>query len=126
MRFVIDYGQDVSPVALDRHRFSRVVDALLANAHSLTPSGAIDVCVKQMGDRVIAEVGGCNMDVPGEELSHVFDRFYHGDPTDSGGLQGVGPGLFVAKAIIEAHRGTIGFQGFADGGGAFIVSLPTD
>jgi signal transduction histidine kinase len=123
-RFVLDYRSDTPRVNVDRIRFERVVDALLANARSLADGGAIDVCVTTDEGQVLVEVGGCEMRLPGQELSHVFDRFYHEDSVEPHGLQGAGPGLFVAKSIIEAHGGSIGFEGAEDGTGAFIVSLP--
>ena len=58
------------------------------------------------------------------EQAHVFDRFYRADAArgrDSGGL---GLGLTIAKAIVDAHRGTILVQSAPGKGCTFAVRLP--
>ena len=62
--------------------------------------------------------------LPEAEQAHVFDRFYRADAArgrDSGGL---GLGLTIAKAIVDAHRGTISVQSAPGKGCTFAVRLP--
>jgi signal transduction histidine kinase len=61
--------------------------------------------------------------IPEDILSHLFDRYYQGQPA-SGDEAGIGLGLEVVRATVEAHRGTISARNVPNYGAEFEITLP--
>jgi signal transduction histidine kinase len=63
-----------------------------------------------------------------KDLPHIFERFYRGEPrTSSGKLldpRGLGQGLFVARAVSEAHGGYLTVKSEQGRGSVFTIVLP--
>ena len=60
------------------------------------------------------------------DLPHVFDRFYRGDKSRQRTASESGLGLAIAKSLVEAHHGQIGFTSVPEQGTRFEVCLPLD
>jgi two-component system OmpR family sensor kinase len=91
----------------DRERLRQVLDNLLANVRSHTPSGsAAAVRVSNGGDSAIVEVADTGPGMSDEQLDHAFERFYRGDTSRSRDQGGAGLGLAIAAAIAESHGGS--------------------
>jgi two-component system sensor histidine kinase KdpD len=100
----------------------QVLVNLLENAVKYTPSGApIDLSARVEGQEVIVEVMDRGPGLPPGEEERIFDKFYRVHPTDSGGI---GLGLTICRAIIEAHGGRIWASNRAGGGAVFHFTLP--
>ena len=56
---------------------------------------------------MIVEVHNTGSHLNGDEISHVFDRFYRADPSRQRSTGGTGLGLAIVKNIIEAHGGRV-------------------
>jgi signal transduction histidine kinase len=67
-------------------------------------------------------VGDTGLGISAEDLPHVFERFYRADPSRSSGQ--IGLGLTIAKAIVEAHGGSIEVSSKPGSGTTFTVVLP--
>jgi signal transduction histidine kinase len=67
-------------------------------------------------------VSDTGLGIPAEDVPHVFQRFYRGDKSRTGGNAGLG--LAISKAIVEAHGGTIEASSEEDAGTIFTVRLP--
>jgi two-component system phosphate regulon sensor histidine kinase PhoR len=63
--------------------------------------------------------------IPDEVMSRLFDKFFQVDPTTTRRYGGTGLGLAIAKAIVEAHGGTITVESAVGAGSTFSVALPT-
>lgn len=108
----------------DAGRLRQVVDNLLDNSRVHTPSGTpVRVTVTRDDDEVVLSVADDGPGLPPDVVSRVFERFYRGDPARSRGTGGVGLGLSIVSAIVEAHGGTV--EASSNGAGAaFQVRLP--
>jgi signal transduction histidine kinase/DNA-binding response OmpR family regulator len=62
--------------------------------------------------------------IPGEQLDHIFDRFYQADATYEYHEKGSGIGLALSKELVELHHGTIEVQSHEGEGSVFIIRLP--
>jgi signal transduction histidine kinase len=108
-------------VSGDPDALGRSIRILLDNAfrHGKAP---VAVSVTQQDGRVRVEVRDAGPGLPKGSEDRIFERFYRADPARSG--DGTGLGLSIARAIVEAHGGTIRAQN-ADGGGAAVtIELP--
>lgn len=99
-----------SPLSLKGNRESilQMVSALLDNACKYTPEGGhVSVSLRKDGSRIVLQFRNTCPQAPEEDLERLFDRFYRGDAarTQSGG--GYGIGLSAARAIAQAHGGSI-------------------
>ena len=117
---------DLPPVRAD---FDRVKDALvrlIENANVYTPrEQPITIGAEITGDQLTVSVADRGHGIDQMEQSLIFDKFYRGK--DQRYLvQGTGMGLPIAKAIVEAHGGTIGVTSQLGSGSVFSFTLPLD
>jgi len=120
----IRVAEDLPLVAIDEVLIERVLVNLLENALRYTPPGTpIELVASTGRNGVTIEVldRGPGL-VPGEE-GLVFDKFFRGEASRS--RHGVGLGLAVARAIVEAHGGRIEAVSRDGGGAVFRFTLPT-
>lgn len=110
-------------VAGSRDAIKQIVLILLDNAIKYSPAGT-DVAVSTRSDSqwVYITVSDSGPGIDPERLPYIFERFYRGDTARRGG--GVGLGLAIAKALVEAQRGKIEVQTGAGKGCDFVVTLP--
>jgi two-component system sensor histidine kinase BaeS len=116
------------PVVVDRERIAEALANLLSNALRHTPgSGRVEVrAIRGYGDFVELAVADSGEGIAAEHLGRVFERFYRVDPARSRASGGTGIGLAIARAIVEAHGGTIVATSEGTGRGAtFTMRLPT-
>lgn len=92
----------------NREAIQRLVSILLDNAVKYTsPCGRIDVALKKNERTCIFQVKNTCTELPEGEPDRLFDRFYRGDAARTQKSGGYGIGLSAARAIVEAHKGTI-------------------
>jgi len=108
---------------VDPPRMRQVFGNLLDNALKYTQSGGrVDISAVQSPIEVVVRVRDNGMGIPGDEQSKIWDRLYRGDKSRS--QRGLGLGLSVVKAIVEAHHGRVEVVSQPDAGSEFIVHLP--
>lgn len=111
------------PVRGDGARLEQAVAVLLDNAVKYAaPGSPISLDAARQGNRAVVTVTNSGQPIPPEKLPYIFDRFYRADGarTEGGSF---GLGLPIAKAIIDAHRGTLRCESGGDTT-RFIISLP--
>lgn len=102
-----------------------VVANLLHNAVKFSPPGGrVTVTVAPEGAQGVLAVSDIGPGIPPEDLPRVFDRFYRASASRSPDVPGVGLGLAIARAIVEARGGRIAVQSTPGGGATFTVRLP--
>ena len=74
-------------------------------------------------DQVVVEVADHGAGIPAGEEERIFEKFYRSRPATTGG---VGLGLTICKAIIEAHGGRIWANNRPEGGAVFHFTLPLE
>ena len=117
---------DITPglfVRGDGAKLGQALAVLLDNAVKYAAPGTpIQLDAARQGSRAVLAVTNRGEDIPADKLPHIFDRFYRADEARTDGSS-FGLGLAIAKAIVDAHRGTIRCE---SGGGItrFIISLP--
>ena len=97
------------PVHADRDRLGQVLTNLIENAVKYSPEGGpVRVVAERRGAEVEVRVSDTGMGIPPEHRDHVFERFYQADG-DAGRRRfgGLGLGLYISRAIIDAHGGRI-------------------
>ncbi|MBW3613235.1 MAG: GAF domain-containing protein [Chloroflexi bacterium] len=96
-------------VHVDRDRIGQVVSNLLENAVKYSPDGGpVRATAERRGGEVEVLVADAGVGIPAEHRDHVFERFYQAD--DEAGRRrfgGLGLGLYISRAIIDAHGGRI-------------------
>jgi signal transduction histidine kinase len=108
-------------VAADRDRLIQLLANLLSNAVKFSGRGdRVELRATSAGGGVIFEVSDSGPGIPAELRPRIFDRYWKG--RGPGG--GVGLGLYIAKAIAEAHGGDIGVESEEGAGTSFRVRLP--
>jgi signal transduction histidine kinase len=109
-------------VSVDRARMRQVFANLLDNAIKYTPAGGrVEVAVTSDDAMAIATVSDTGMGVAAEDVPRVWDRLYRGDRSRS--ERGLGLGLSLVKAVIEAHGGEVSVSSEVGVGSTFEVRL---
>lgn len=107
----------------DAIRLGQAINNLVDNALKYTPTGGRVALVTQVEPKaIVVEVSDTGPGVPLAEREAVFRRLYRGDSSRS--QRGLGLGLSLVKAIVEAHGGTVTVDDAPGGGARFVVRLP--
>jgi two-component system, OmpR family, sensor histidine kinase BaeS len=110
---------------VDSDKISQAVINLLSNALKFTaPGGRVSVRVTGGAEGVRIDVADTGIGISAEDLPRVFERFYRADSSRSRATGGAGIGLSIAKAIIEAHGGSIRARSEPGKGSEFSIILP--
>lgn len=111
--------------AVDAVRMRQVFANLLDNALKYTrPGGRVGVTCHRDSDRAIVEFADSGMGISADEQPRIWTRLYRGDKSRS--QRGLGLGLSLVKAIVEAHGGGVSVHSDLDRGSTFTVDLPLE
>lgn len=119
---------DVAPcgnvsVEADPTRLRQVVANLVDNAVKYTPTGGKVRLSAEAGGKVVSIiVRDTGPGIPAAEREKIWQRLYRGDHSRS--QRGLGLGLAVVKALVEAHGGLVTAANLPEGGAVFTVELP--
>ncbi|HEV7588195.1 MAG TPA: ATP-binding protein [Longimicrobium sp.] len=118
----VDSPPEVPDVRADRARLLQVLSNLVGNALKFTPShGSVRVGAEAAGETVRFWVSDTGSGIDPEHLPHLFERFWQ---ARRGDRQGLGLGLSIAKAIVDAHGGRIWAESTPGAGSTFSFTLP--
>jgi two-component system, OmpR family, phosphate regulon sensor histidine kinase PhoR len=122
---VLDLAGRPLVVLGERGRLEQVVVNLLSNAIKYSPAGGT-VIVRGERDDGTVEVGVTDrgLGIPAAQQEQIFAKFFRVDAPDRTAIAGSGLGLALAREIVEAHGGAIGFESSEGRGSTFHFSLP--
>jgi PAS domain S-box-containing protein len=120
-----DAAAPESVVVADPDRMRQVIDNLMSNALKYSAEGTpIEVVVKAEDGDMHTTVIDQGIGIPSDELPRLFERFHRARNVSSRYYGGLGLGLYIARAIVEAHHGSISVQSEEGRGAQFTVRLP--
>jgi signal transduction histidine kinase len=110
-------------IDVDRVRMRQVIANLLDNAVKYTPAGGLVTLDTERSDgEVRLSVLDTGVGIPDDELARIWERLYRGDKSRS--ERGLGLGLSLVKAIVEAHGGRVEVESEPGRGSRFVLRLP--
>ena len=120
----VEVGATKSVTApLDRLRMRQVFANLLDNAIKYTPEGgSVSIAIRDNSAHAEAIFRDSGIGIPAEEQGKIWARLYRGDKSRS--QRGLGLGLSLVKAVVEAHGGKVTVSSEVNKGSEFTVSLP--
>lgn len=129
----IDFPRSLPLIWGDEERLRQVMTNLVGNAIKYSPDGGViriggwsEQRADGQGEQVVVYVADDGIGIPSGELPHIFDRYYRVDSTLRRSTAGAGLGLFLCKAIVDAHNGRIWARSETGKGTTLFFSLPVD
>ena len=125
LRFSAEAANGGKVLSADPDKLSQAVINLLSNALKFTPAGGqVEVQVASGPEGAEIRVADSGVGIGPEDLPRIFERFYRVDSSRNRATGGVGIGLSIAKAIVEAHGGAISAASQPGRGSEFRIRLP--
>jgi signal transduction histidine kinase len=123
-KIVVDFPTEFPVIVGDEERLGQVFSNLVSNAIKYSPSGGeIRISGQVRADQVVMCITDQGTGVAPEDMPHIFDRFYRSQDA-SRTTKGAGLGLYLARAVVEAHGGHIWVETHSDRGARLCFSLP--
>lgn len=120
---VTNFPEKFPVVVADEKRIEQVLANLISNAIKYTPQGEIQISGQVRPEQVIICVSDEGPGIDPNDMPHIFDRFYRAEKAVRK-TKGAGLGLYLARAIIEAHNGRMWVDPHPGFGARICFSLP--
>ncbi len=120
---VTDFPKGFPLILGDERRLEQVIANLVSNALKYAPKGEIKISGSVLPAQVTVCVSDEGPGIDPRDVPHIFDRFYRSN-TAVKQTKGAGLGLYLARAIVEAHGGRIWADPKVDRGARICFSLP--
>lgn len=121
---VINLPENLPLIYLDGFLIGQVVINLVENAIKFSaPDSPIEISVELLEKAILIIVADRGPGLQPKDIEHMFTKFYRGFTPES---KGIGLGLAICKAIVDAHHGSIWADNRKEGGTVFCFTLPTE
>jgi PAS domain S-box-containing protein len=119
-----DFPAGFPEIFADEERIGQVISNLISNAVKYSPAGTpVEIRGRSTPEQVTVTVADQGSGIGEKDAPHVFERFYRA-PAAAKRTKGAGLGLYLAKAVVEAHGGRIWFESSPGEGTRISFSLP--
>lgn len=126
-RLVLDFPEEFPVVKGNPKRLDQVLDNLVSNAIKYSPQGGeVRIAGEATPAEVTLSVKDSGVGIPFEEQERIFDRFYRVQNPETRAASGTGLGLYLTRAIVQAHGGRIWVESTLGQGATFYVALPRE
>jgi len=122
-QLTVSFSEDFPIVMADEGRLEQVLTNLISNAIKYASHGEISITGQTRSDNVIVCVSDEGPGIAAEDIPFIFDRFYRA-PEAARQTKGAVLGLYLSRAIIEAHKGRMWVDPQTGKGGRICFSLP--
>jgi len=123
----VRFPDNYPPIEGDEERLRQALGNLISNAIKYSPEGGhITISGNVTHREVVVTVTDSGAGLPVNELERVFDRFHRASTSATEHAQGAGLGLYLTRAVIEAHNGRIWVDSDPGEGASFHFSLPIE
>jgi two-component system, OmpR family, sensor histidine kinase BaeS len=121
----VSMPEDRIDIEVDLDRFKQIFANLLNNALKYTPEGGeVSIHVNRNEQGVLFTIADTGIGISKEHLPHVFERFYRGDKSRDRKTGGIGIGLSIVKALVQAHKGQIKIESEQGIGTKVLMTFP--
>ena len=115
---------------VDQRRMRIAIDALLQNACDFSPDGGeLKVSLEASKNLICLSISDPGVGISDKDRPHIFDRFYRGSPVQADGsvvdVRGMGQGLNIVRAVVDAHLGQIRLESQVGQGTAVTICIPS-
>lgn len=128
-RLVLDFtpADDFPTVRGDPQRLEQVLDNLVSNAIKYSPrGGVVEIKGEASTVEVVISVRDEGVGIPFEEQERIFTRFHRVESPETRAVAGTGLGLYLTRAIVQAHGGRCWVDSSPGQGATFYVALPRE
>lgn len=127
VEITLDIPDNLPAVMADRERIEEVLQNLLDNAIKYSPRElVVHISIHATGEEVVVSVRDTGMGISLRDQEQVFERFHRVGDSRAQSTPGAGLGLYICRAIVEAHGGRIWVESTLREGSTFSFSLPRE
>lgn len=117
--------KNIPPAYADEQHMRWAVENLVSNAvRYSTPRTTVTIRIEKKGHDIYFEVINRGIPITSQDLPYIFKKFYRAESAQRARTDGSGLGLFIAKSVVEASHGTMGFDAKKTGETIFWFTLP--
>lgn len=120
----IKTNKSLPRVLVDKEKIAMVIQNFLDNAMKYTKEGKIILNIDVVDNNIKVSVTDSGVGIPEDQQKRMFNKFFRAANVQRMDTEGSGLGLFIAKNIIEAHKGEVGFTSAYGEGSTFYFTIP--
>ncbi len=114
---------EVSKISADPARLKQIIINLISNAIKYTPSGSVEIQIKEDAENVYLTVADTGLGISAKNMEKLFSKFYRVETEYTAGIAGTGLGLWIAREIARKMGGELGVESIEGVGSHFTLTM---